>query len=342
MRNTVIVLSILTFFVTSPTYALYSVADKGLWPDTWPKELESLRKQARTYDGPMLPQLHFEIPFESREQFEAAWPHLLTVKSKGAPIVLLPSPYTWLGNTKAGVWVHNPPKGSKQPEEPTKGNPNDRGRWYYTTYIELIVDGEVVDLNRIPLPPETPIIDLRFQDKEKKTAKSGHPAPKESGNLITNGSFETRDGGELPENITTLEPDQHDLVGWKVIAGPVDWIGPTRWTAAHGSWSLDLDGGIQQTVTTTPGQTYVLTFNLAGNVEVPPTAKSLLVHVNDHETPFSFDSAGKTASTMGWTRHRITFTAEKNATVITFLNAQPNAQSSGVALDDISLRLEES
>jgi hypothetical protein len=28
----------------------------------------------------------------------------------------------------------------------------------------LIVDGEIVDLNRISLPPDTPIIDERFKD----------------------------------------------------------------------------------------------------------------------------------------------------------------------------------
>jgi hypothetical protein len=36
-------------------------------------------------------------------------------------------------------------------------------RWLWTTYIELIVDGHVVDLNRIPLPADTPIIDRRFE-----------------------------------------------------------------------------------------------------------------------------------------------------------------------------------
>jgi hypothetical protein len=35
-------------------------------------------------------------------------------------------------------------------------------------YIELIVDGDVVDLNRIPLPPDTPVIDERFQDGTPK------------------------------------------------------------------------------------------------------------------------------------------------------------------------------
>jgi hypothetical protein len=37
-----------------------------------------------------------------------------------------------------------------------------------TTYIELVVDGDIVDLNRIPLPADTPIIDERFKDGQNK------------------------------------------------------------------------------------------------------------------------------------------------------------------------------
>jgi hypothetical protein len=37
----------------------------------------------------------------------------------------------------------------------------------YTTFIELVVDGNVVDLNRIPLPADTPVIDERFTGGDK-------------------------------------------------------------------------------------------------------------------------------------------------------------------------------
>jgi hypothetical protein len=33
-----------------------------------------------------------------------------------------------------------------------------------TTFIELVVDGNIVDLNRIALPADTLIIDERFKD----------------------------------------------------------------------------------------------------------------------------------------------------------------------------------
>jgi hypothetical protein len=139
----------------------YAVEDKGSWPDSWPRELESLREQSRTMEGPLLPLLHYAIPFSQRETFEAAWPHLLQVKSPGAPLVLRRGPSFWLHDgATAGVCVHTPPAG----EAPLEDLSKVAGHWERTIYIELIVDGLIVDLNRISLPPDTPIIDERFKN----------------------------------------------------------------------------------------------------------------------------------------------------------------------------------
>jgi hypothetical protein len=43
-----------------------------------------------------------------------------------------------------------------------------KGNWEQTIYIELIVDGEIIELNRIQLPPDTPIIDERFKELKSK------------------------------------------------------------------------------------------------------------------------------------------------------------------------------
>jgi hypothetical protein len=178
MKRAIVVLAAIAFCaVGSTAYGLYSVANRGTWPESWPKELEPLRKQSRTLVGPMLPQLHYEIPFTQREEFESTWPQLLKVKSKGAPIILLRSPNKWLGNEmKAGVRIHSPPAQTDKranPEEPLagpgwEGPTKVRARWMWTTYMELVVDGEIVDLNRIPLPPDTPLIDERFADAQHK------------------------------------------------------------------------------------------------------------------------------------------------------------------------------
>jgi len=139
-RKSVLALAVATAsLIASVCFAMYSVADRGLWPDSWPKQLDPLRPQARTLDHGDF--TVYEIPFAKRAEFESAWPHILTVKSTQAPLVLLSSPDKSLGDSiAAGVRIFR------------------RAR----IDIELIVDGDIVDLNRIPLPADAPIIDKRF------------------------------------------------------------------------------------------------------------------------------------------------------------------------------------
>jgi hypothetical protein len=156
----------------SVAYAIYGVIDSGTWPKSWPKELEPLRKQALTLEGPIAPHLHYAIRFSKREEFETAWPHVLKVKTKGAPIVLVRGPNFFLGDeNKAGVVFHCPPvdqaSNPATPEGPIAGVKDARMRWLNTRSIELVVDGEIVDLNRIMLPADTPIIDERFTEAKK-------------------------------------------------------------------------------------------------------------------------------------------------------------------------------
>src|SRR5215813_10523405 len=93
----------MAFCAVAPAYALYTVSDKGEWPESWPKELEPLRKQSRTLVGPMVENRHYAIRFYKREEFESAWPHILKVKNSGAPIRLLRGENFFLGgDSKAG------------------------------------------------------------------------------------------------------------------------------------------------------------------------------------------------------------------------------------------------
>jgi hypothetical protein len=164
LRRRAIFLLGIGFSAVSYVHADYSVYDKGTWPKSWPKELDPLRKQSRTIQGSLLDLITYHVPFTIREEFEAAWPHILKVKSKGAPVILLRSPSNhWhFGKTNAGVLIHSPPPQAAEPQAPLLGLTNVRERWMWTTYIELVVDGKIVDLNRIPLPADTPIIDERF------------------------------------------------------------------------------------------------------------------------------------------------------------------------------------
>jgi len=166
MRRTFALLAALLLCVVAPAYALYSVSNHGDWPKNWPKQLESLRKQSRTLVGPEVENRHFAIPFTKRDQFESAWPHILRVKTKGAPIFLLRGPNFFLGDkSKAGVVVHCPPEGQSRnpatPEAPIAGVKNLRERWMNATYIDLVVDGNIVDIKRIAIPKGVEVIDNR-------------------------------------------------------------------------------------------------------------------------------------------------------------------------------------
>jgi hypothetical protein len=155
MKRALAFLAAIAFCAVSSVHADYSVTGKGTWPKSWPRELEPLRKLASTFEGPLAPNQHYAIPFTKREEFESAWPHILKVKSKGASVRLVRGPNFFLGeHVKAGVVIHAPPAG--QAENPATPEAS--------ICIELVVDGDIVDLNRIPLPADTPIIDERFKD----------------------------------------------------------------------------------------------------------------------------------------------------------------------------------
>ncbi|MFN0020516.1 MAG: hypothetical protein ACKVP0_19840 [Pirellulaceae bacterium] len=170
-RRTAFLAALAVGAAAGSVYALYDVIDHGAWPKDWPAELEPIRKQARTLVGPEILNRHYQIPFTKREEFEAAWPHFLKVKTKGAPIILVRGPKTdFFAIKPAGLLIHSPPTDAKgtDPVEQIPGQNNPRTTWMKATFFELVVDGEIVDLNRITLPANTPIIDERFKAEKKK------------------------------------------------------------------------------------------------------------------------------------------------------------------------------
>ena len=163
MHRTTVFLALTFCLYASTCWSDYGVTDKGEWPSTWPKELEVLRKGSRTLVGPMVENRHYAIPFADREQFEKIWPHLLSVKTKDAPVILVKGPNFFLGkDAKAGVVVHSPPAGQENAPTPDKTKVHER--LMQATYIELVVDGNIIDLNRINL--SNVVVDERFKEQK--------------------------------------------------------------------------------------------------------------------------------------------------------------------------------
>lgn len=162
--------------------------------------------------------------------------------------------------------------------------------------------------------------------------------PVQAANLIQNGSFETATVNPNPGDFIRLDAGSTAITGWTVSQGTIDYIG-TYWQASEGSRNLDLSGsnagGIQQTFNTTVGETYRVTFDLAGNTDYSPTIKEMRVSAGGNSADFSFDITGKSRSNMGWVSKSWGFTATGTTTTLSFLNLVDTPY--GPALDNVSV-----
>lgn len=152
--------------------------------------------------------------------------------------------------------------------------------------------------------------------------------------IETNGSFET---GVEPGSFVTLSAiDNSSIDNWTVETGSVDYIG-TLWNASDGENSIDLSGNgvgsISQTLTTVPGNTYKVTFDLAGNPDGLPAIKTLDVDVDGVVTPFEFDVTGQSTSDMGWEEKTFNFVADNASTILSFISTTDSAF--GPAIDNV-------
>ena len=169
-----------TLFLSLPCFPRVTTHNTGAWPDTWPQELDPYRKQAKTLNvAHGIQETVFEISFDRRKDFERAWPHILKIRGKDAPLVLErgPSTYSVSGSTlDTGVRILWPPDDAAGAlEKPSEYVVNQDGKWVpfdgtnrsgfihrARVDVVLVTDGKIVDLNRIRLPGDTPIIDRRF------------------------------------------------------------------------------------------------------------------------------------------------------------------------------------
>jgi len=154
---------------------------------------------------------------------------------------------------------------------------------------------------------------------------------------VTNGSFETGTHSGAP--FDTLSVGSTNLTGWTITSGTIDWVN-SYWQAKDGSKSLDLSGtgsgAISQTLATTIGKNYVVSFALSGNPDGGPAVKTLVVSATGGATTtYTFDTgiAGNTHADMKWAAKTYSFTATSASTVLAFTSA--TAGFYGPALDNV-------
>jgi len=152
---------------------------------------------------------------------------------------------------------------------------------------------------------------------------------------IVNGSFEV---GPAPGQWITLPSGSTSITGWTVIGHSIDYQGSV-WEASDGDRSLDLSGnaagGIAQVVTTVPGITYELSFDLAGNVAGPPGIYEVRVTTGSSNQTFGFDTTGYTLQNMGWQTVQLQFTAGSQSTTLAFESLVPGYY--GPAIDNVGI-----
>ena len=181
-------------------------------------------------------------------------------------------------------------------------------------------------------------------------------APVSAQNLIVNGGFERP---PLPaDNPLRIEYGGRTFHGWTVV-GPrslgVSLINENytenfngnilHFTPAEGAQSVDLSGpsnegpvGVQQTVATTAGDAYVLSFSLANQDDAyvfysRPSALEVYI---DGVSQGVFKNDRNTANDLTWRKFRLNFTAATGATTIQFIN-RTRFDDNECGLDAVSL-----
>ena len=155
-----------------------------------------------------------------------------------------------------------------------------------------------------------------------------------SPNLIVNGGFESSTFSGL---FAPYSAGSSALTDWTIESGSIDLIN-TLWQHASGSYSLDLsgneDGLISQVFNTTQGQTYRVSFSLAGNPDDADKVKVVQVGMSN-EPLYEFDTTGQTRTNMGWVTKSFDFIAADTTSKLFFAGTQESPF--GAALDNISV-----
>ncbi len=167
-------------------------------------------------------------------------------------------------------------------------------------------------------------------------------------NLMQNGGFES--GPALGDcTFGTHYAVSTAIPGWIVTAGNINRtrtstsceFGVPGWGAPNGDHSIDLDGdnhtgAIAQTIPTTAGARYRLSFALTGNCGWEDQIKPLVIRIDG--IPHEFEHACTATMPQPWNTKSFEFVALDGQTTIEFLSPDltPNA-SFGPVIDDVRL-----
>ena len=171
------------------------------------------------------------------------------------------------------------------------------------------------------------------------TMLAGIGAASAATNLVKNGGFEEP---QLGENVGFFECPNGVLQDWAIGGAGIDHI-RTYWTPSEGKHSLDLSrlggGSVSQSLPTTAGGLYTLSFDMAGNPECGPAEKLLMVSWGDQPAfgPYSFITTGYPGiGPGGWVTVTLAdLPGTAGGTQLTFEDVSTPSSACGVALDNV-------
>jgi hypothetical protein len=161
--------------------------------------------------------------------------------------------------------------------------------------------------------------------------------------LLTNASFESGTFVDDGNKTVTFTASSTSITDWTTVGSHVSWIdtgNPWGLSAQDGDRFLDLTGytagapfgGVSQTVPTTIGQQYDLSFYLGSYTQRwggPPV--SILAMVDGTSQIFTVTT---TSAVSTWTPFTLHFTATSASTTVTLMGA---AGANYIGLDNVSL-----
>jgi hypothetical protein len=178
-------------------------------------------------------------------------------------------------------------------------------------------------------------------------------------NSLINGSFEdptgfvNNTGYGAVDTMLLSAPGDATMTGWTTIGGgSVLWAGPVSASfmgglvASNGGYFLDLTGltnacptggstcaGVSQTVNTTLGQQYQLSFDFGGRGDSIPV--SILASAGGSSQTFT--TSAVTTSAAGWAIATLSFTGTGGPTVISLLGTYAGGSGLDLGLDNVSV-----
>jgi serine/threonine protein kinase len=156
--------------------------------------------------------------------------------------------------------------------------------------------------------------------------------------LIKNGDFEE---GKRPAQHQKCVAGSSSIPYWKVVGGAVDWVNKSERNPGSGASSIELNGTVEQTISTIPGREYCLRFKAASSSPSQDSPKSnkqqFELRVGQRRNNYSITAPESAHTSVSWNDYNFAFAAFDEKTPVEFSRIVTGA--GGPCIDMVSVKL---